>query len=64
MQAFNGEVQKVDEYSDMGILDFRDIVLSNNSVINDKICSIMLSKINHALEQIENDTKKGSIVNG
>jgi len=64
MQAFNGEVQRVDEYSDMGILDFRDIVLSNNSLINDKICSIMLSKINHALEQIENDAKKGSIVNG
>lgn len=64
IQAFNGSVEKVEEYSDMGLMDFRDIVLSNDSVINDKICSIMLSKINHALEQIENDTKKGSLVNG
>lgn len=64
MQAFNGEVQKVEEYSDMGILDFRDVVISENSEINDKICSLMLSKINYALEQMENDVAKGSIVNG
>lgn len=58
LQAFDNDMEKVEEYSQMGILEFRDIVLSNNNQISDMICSIMLSKINSALEQVENDIEK------
>lgn len=58
LKAFNNDTDKVNEYGEMGILDFRDIVLSNDNVINDKMCSIMLSKINTAIKQIEKDIEK------
>ncbi len=58
LQAFDNDMEKIEEYSQMGILEFRDIVLSNNHQISDMICSIMLSKINAALEQVENDIEK------
>ncbi len=55
LQAFDNDIDKVEEYRQMGILEFRDIVLSNNEGISDMICTIMLSKINAALEQVENE---------
>lgn len=62
LQAFDNDTERVNEYGEMGLLEFRDIVLSNNKEINDKMCSIMLSKINTAIEQIENDIEKESIL--
>lgn len=59
-QSFN-DPDKVNEYGQMGILEFRDIVLSNNADINDKMCSIMLSLIDNAAKEIEKDIEKGSI---
>lgn len=57
-QAFNNDIESVERYSEMGILEFRDIVLANNQKVKDNMCAIMLSKIDHALEQIGNETEK------
>ena len=61
LQAFNNDIDKVNEYGEMGMLEFRDIVLSNDKEISDRMCSIMLSKIDTAIKQIENDIEKENI---
>ncbi len=61
LQAFDGDIEKVNEYSEMGIVEFRDIVISNDKEISDRMCSIMLSKIDTAIKQIEKDIEKENI---
>ncbi len=46
------ESSDIEDYMNMGIVDFREVILSNERDIDDKKCSIILTKINKTLEEM------------
>lgn len=49
----NVDAENPEHYLDMGIVDFREFVLANNHQIEDKFCSVILTKINGVLTKLK-----------
>lgn len=58
LQAFDNDMSKVDKYNEMGLMDFRDVVISNSEDMSEKWCSILMGKIDSALNKIKNEIGK------
>jgi type IV secretory pathway TraG/TraD family ATPase VirD4 len=47
-----------EEYLEMGIIDFREFILANNHQIEEKFCSVILTKINGTLTKLKEEQER------
>jgi len=51
----NVDAEHPEHYLDMGIIDFREFVLANTHQLEDKFCSVILTKINGVLTKLKEE---------
>ncbi|MDJ0332659.1 VirD4-like conjugal transfer protein, CD1115 family [Planococcus sp. S3-L1] len=54
----NVDAEHPEHYLDMGIIDFREFVLANTHQLEDKFCSVILTKINGVLTKLKEEQER------
>nr|MBF6634668.1 type IV secretory system conjugative DNA transfer family protein [Planococcus sp. (in: firmicutes)] len=54
----NVDAENPEKYMEMGIVDFREFILANDHQIEDKFCSVILTKINGTLTKIKEEEER------
>ena len=54
----NVDAENPEKYLEMGIVDFREFILANNHQIEDKFCSVILTKINGVLTKLKEEEER------
>lgn len=57
----NVDAENPEKYLEMGIIDFREFILANNHQIEDKFCSVILTKINGTLTKIKEEEERVTV---
>ncbi|WP_298830081.1 VirD4-like conjugal transfer protein, CD1115 family [uncultured Planococcus sp.] len=57
----NVDADNPEHYLNMGIVDFREFVLANNHQIEDKFCSVILTKINGVLTKLKEEQERVNV---
>lgn len=55
LQAFNNDVENVEKYLEYGLMDFRDVVVSQSEELTEKWVAVLLTKIDHSLKEMKKD---------
>lgn len=50
-----------EEYLEMGIIDFRELILANDHQIEEKFCSVILTKINGTLTKLKEEQERVNV---
>ncbi len=57
----NIDAENPGKYMDMGIVDFREFILANDHRIEDKFCSVILTKINGTLTKLKEEQERVNV---
>lgn len=57
----NVDAENPGQYMDMGIIDFREFILANDHRIEEKFCSVILTKINGTLTKLKEEQERVNV---